>query len=88
MPVWGWVCIGLVGLAVVAVGLFWVFVVLPYERQQKRLEQHGQTVVGYIFLANPSLYDTKPPAAFEGGRSSCSPGPTTHPTSISPSCGR
>src|SRR4051812_37218300 len=65
MPTWGWVCVGLVGLAAGAVGLFYVFVVLPYERVQKRLMRDGQTVVARILLANPSLYDAKPPAAFE-----------------------
>jgi hypothetical protein len=65
MPTWGWVCVGLAGLAVVAVALFYVFVLLPYERSQKRLMRDGQTVVGRILLANPSLYDANPPAAFE-----------------------
>ncbi len=64
MPIWVWVCIGLVGLAVAAVGLIYVFLVMPYEREQRRLMQDGQTVVARIILANPSLYDTTP-AGFE-----------------------
>ena len=66
MPIWGWVCIGLVGLLVAAVALFYLVIVLPYDRMQKRLMQDGQTVVARILLANPSLYDAEPPAAFEG----------------------
>jgi hypothetical protein len=65
MPIWGWVCVGLIGLVAVAVGLFYVFVLLPYERAQERLTRDGQTVVARILFANPSLYDTNPPAAFE-----------------------
>jgi hypothetical protein len=64
MPIWGWVCLGLVGLAVAAVGLFYVFLVVPHNREQGRLTRDGQTVVARIILANPSLYDLKP-ATFE-----------------------
>lgn len=64
MPFWGWVCVGLVGLAVVVIGLAYLFLIVPYEREQKRLMQDGITVVGRIILANTSLYDTTP-AAFE-----------------------
>lgn len=57
MPIWGWVCVGLVGLAVVALGLLYVFVIMPYGREQKRLKADGQTVVARIILANPGAYE-------------------------------
>ena len=68
MPMWGWVCLGLVGLTVAAVvlaaGLVYALLILPHEREQRRLERDGQTVVAWILLANPSLYKITP-AGFE-----------------------
>ena len=60
MPIWGWVCVGLV--AVVALGL--TLIVWSEGRREKRLQRDGQTVVARIILANPSLYDTNA-AGFE-----------------------
>lgn len=60
MPIWGWVCVGLV--AVVVLGL--AYIVVVEGQREKRLQRDGQTVVARIILANTSLYDAKP-AAFE-----------------------
>ena len=60
MPIWGWVCVGLV--AVVALGL--ALIVWIEGRREKRLRRDGRTVVARVILANPSVYDTKP-AGFE-----------------------
>lgn len=60
MPIWGWVCVGLV--AVVALGL--TLIVWIEGKREKRLLRDGRTVVGRVILANTSVYDTKP-AGFE-----------------------
>jgi hypothetical protein len=69
MPDWGWLCLWLfVGLVVVvgALGLlFYVKVVLPYDRQEKHLKEHGQDVVAWVLLANPSVYQSMSPPTFE-----------------------
>lgn len=62
MPTWGWVCLG---LGVGVFGVLWLLLKLmtiSYNRKLKRLEEFGETVVGRIFLANPSVYhgDTAP----------------------------
>jgi hypothetical protein len=70
MPIWGWVCTGLVVLAVVLL----VFSVIADRRQWKYYQEHGERVVGWIVQANTSLYSSggldKPAqilVAFDGG---------------------
>jgi hypothetical protein len=66
MPAWIWAAAGVVALAGVAVALFFVVIVWPGDRKQKRLDQQGQTVVARILMAHQSLYEPKPTAIFEG----------------------
>ncbi len=65
MPIWGWICVGLVVLLVLAVAAFYLVVILPYNRMKKRLDRDGQTVVGRVTLANPSVYEPGSPLSFE-----------------------
>jgi hypothetical protein len=63
MPVWGWVCLGLVG-APVAFLAFLAFITIRYNQKQNRLMREGQTVVARILLANPYLYDARDSTTF------------------------
>ncbi len=60
MPIWGWVCVGLVALVVLGLAL----IIWSEGQREKRLQRDGQTVVARVILANPSVYDEKP-AGFE-----------------------
>lgn len=64
MPIWGWVCIGLVVGLVAVVGLGLVLIVRMEGKREQRLQRDGQTVVARVILANPSVYDAQP-AGFE-----------------------
>ncbi len=60
MPVWGWVCLGLV----VAVVAFLAVITIRFNQKHNRLMQEGQTVVARILLANPFLYDPRDSTTF------------------------
>lgn len=53
MPIWGWVCVGLVVLAV----LFFVWVSFQDKQTRKKYEEHGTPVIGWIVQANNDLYE-------------------------------
>lgn len=63
MPIWGWVCVGLV-VAAAAVVIMLVVVVKQHERGQERLTRDGATVVARIYFAHPCLYDPDDSATF------------------------
>ncbi len=63
MPIWGWVCIGLV-VAAIAVVVLLVVIVKQHERGQERLKRDGETVVARIYFAHPCLYDPDDTSTF------------------------
>jgi hypothetical protein len=57
MPIWGWLCVGILVLVVVAIALLYLFIIVPSDRKEKRIREEGQDAAGLIILANPSAYE-------------------------------
>jgi hypothetical protein len=55
MPIWGWVCVGLVALVAVGLALIMVW----DAKNEALLKREGITVVARVILANPSAYEEK-----------------------------
>ena len=53
MPIWGWVCLGLVALVI----LFAVYALMSESRLRRHYERNADPMVGWIVQANPVLYD-------------------------------